>query len=200
MDPNAEAIMRATIHDLANVLSGVRGILDISDPTLPLPPRDRSRLDAVLADGINTLGRARHLAMGTFPEALSEPGHVWRNRLLELLAPLSTIYRCPFDLRYEGDPAHDHWPGDLLRTYMHALIRQVLPYAQGESLRLICSADARLWRIAIAPASNLPESLNPGLEGRSRDTSARWALAVGASLGVGLAHEHETLVVRIPRF
>ena len=55
MEPASEALMRSALHDLANVLCGIRGILELSDPQQPLSPRDQSRLDAVIADGMVAL-------------------------------------------------------------------------------------------------------------------------------------------------
>ena len=43
--------MRSSIHDLANTLSGIRGILELSDVQKPLSPRDRARLAVAELDG-----------------------------------------------------------------------------------------------------------------------------------------------------
>ena len=200
MDQASESLMRSSIHDLVNVLSGIRGILELSDPARPLSPRDRARLEAILSDGLNILERSRFLAMGTLPDAVPESGSDWRRRLLEDLEPLSVVFRCRFEIAYEGLPDHDRWPGELLRGYVLALSRQILPYVQGSSLALLCSADAKEWRILWRPAPNLPESLRSDMEGRPRDISARWALRVGSSLGLALTAEGGTLLARIPRF
>jgi hypothetical protein len=192
--------MRSAIHDLANTLSGIRGILELSDTLKPLSPRDRSRLDAILADGLTTLERARYLAMGTLPDAVLEHGPDWRHLLMEDLQPLSTVFRCTFKVTYEGEVAYDRWPGALLRGYVHAFARQVLPYVQGSSVGILCGADAKEWRLRWNPATNIPESLRPEFEARPRDISARWALRVGGSLGVVLSLEDGTLLARFPRF
>ncbi len=192
--------MRSALHDLANALSGIRGILELSDTQKPLSARDRTRLEAILADGMTTLERARYLAMGTLPDAVLEPGPEWRQRLSEDLQPLSVVFRCAFQVGYEGEPTHDRWPGALLRGYVHALARQVLPYAQGAPVGILCGADAREWRLRWDPASNIPESLRPELEARPRDISARWALRVGGSLGIILSLEDGGILARVPRF
>ena len=192
--------MRSAIHDLANLFSGIQGILELSDPERPLSQRDRSRLDAILSDGITTLERARYLAMGTLPDAILESGPDWRRKLLAELGPLSVVFRCEFEVAYEGEIAQDRWPGDLLRGYILALCRQILPYVQGPQVGILCCADHKEWRLRWHPASTIPESLQPELEARPRDISARWALRVGGSLGATLATEGGALVARIPRF
>ena len=192
--------MRSAIHDLANILSGIQGILELSDPERPLSPRDRGRLDAILTDGMTTLERSRYLAMGTLPDAVIEAGPDWRRQLLEQLQPLSVVFRCKIEVSYEGETIHDRWPGELLRGYVLALYRQILPYVQGSALSLLCGADQKEWRLRWSPAPNIPESLHPELDARPRDISARWALRVGGSLGVTLSAEDGFLLARIPRF
>jgi hypothetical protein len=192
--------MRSSIHDLANILSGIQGILELSDPDRPLTPRDRARLDAILTDGMATLERSRYLAMGTLPESAIESGADWRRQLKDQLQPLSVVFRSRIDVNYEGDPAQDRWPGELLRGYIAAVSRQILPYVQSAALVIFCEADAKEWRLRWTPASNLPESLQPEATNRPRDISARWALRTGAALGITLVAQDECLLARIPRF
>lgn len=200
MDPASEALMRSSLHDLANSLSGIRGILELSDPNRPLSPRDRERLEAILAEGMVTLDRSRSLAMGTLPDALPETGTDFRHLLKEHLAPLCSLFRAHIVVGYKGGADHDRWPGELLRGYATAVTRQILPYVQGRPLEILCGADEREWRLRWTPATAIPESLRPELEARPRDISARWALRVGGSLGVSLHQEGDTLLARIPRF
>jgi hypothetical protein len=192
--------MRSAIHDLANILSGIRGILELSDPGRPLSPRDRIRLEAILTDGMSTLERSRYLAMGTLPDATMEPGPDWRHQLKAQLQPLSVVFRCAVDVSYEGEAAHDRWPGELLRGYVLALSRQILPYVQGSALGILCGADQKEWRLRWNSAASVPESLRPELETRPRDISARWGLRTGGSLGAILSAEGGFLLARIPRF
>jgi hypothetical protein len=198
MDTPSELLMRSALHDLANVLAGVRGILDLSDPDRPLASRDRLRLEAVLDEGMTTLERSRNLAMETLPGAEVQPGAPWRAELLEQLGPLGILFKCRFDLSYLGDPGLDRWPGELLRGYARAVSRQVLPYVHDGSLAIRCEADRQEWRLIWSPAELLPESLT--VEGKQLDISSRWARRVGASLGVALVCEHGALTARIPRF
>lgn len=199
MDPSAEALIRSTLHDLANCLSGVRGILDLSDPGQPLSPRDRERLDAVLEDGMGTLTRARHLAMGTFPEGLAESGRDWRDQLHHQLRPMGTLFRCGFEFTHAGDPDLDRWPGEALRSLVVALVRQILPYRQEGPLRLAFHADAERWSVLISPAPGIPEGLKPEAAGRPSDLSVRWIHRLVAELGGSLAEAEGGVSLRLPR-
>jgi len=200
MDPASEALMRSALHDLANVLSGIRGILELSDPHQPLTPRDQSRLDAVITDGMAALDRARHLAMGTLPESMVESGSDWRHQLAEQLKPMGVLFRRRFEIRYEGGLADDRWPGELLRGYTVALTRQILPYVNVESLEIVTQSTSKEWHLRWPQATVIPESLNPQLTTRPRDIGARWALRVGETLGATLHSDAEGLTLRVPRF
>lgn len=200
MDPASEALMRSSLHDLANVLSGIRGILELSDPHQPLSLRDQARLDAVIADGMVALERSRHLAMGTLPESMVESGLDWRHQLSEQLKPLGTLFKRRFEVFFKGDPADDRWQGELLRSFTLALTRQVLPYVQAECLEIHCSADPKEWRLRWPHATVVPESLRPEMETRPRDISARWTLRVSSALQASLSADKDGLLVRIPRY
>lgn len=200
MDPSSEALMRSSLHDLANVLSGIRGILELSDPHQPLSPRDQARLDAVVSDGMVVLERSRHLAMGTLPESMVESGPDWRHQLSEQLKPLGILFRRRFEIRATGEAGDDRWQGELLRSYVLALTRQILPYTQAECLEIHTSADSREWRLRWPQATVIPESLRPEMETRPRDISARWAQCAGIALNAALSVDKEGLLVRIPKF
>jgi hypothetical protein len=198
MEPTTERLIRSALHDLANVLAGVRGIIDLSAER-PLTSRDRDRLGAVIDEGTTTLDRTRSLAMGLLPGAEPEPGLEWRSQLLEQLQPMSVIFRCRFEATYEGAPQADEWPGDLLRGYVQAVTRQVLPYVRGGALTLHFAADAEAWRVRWHPVPLMPENLLPGDGERSQDISARWASRAGDALGAALTLEDGTLLARLPR-
>lgn len=199
MDATSEALMRSSIHDMANVLSGIQGILELSDPSAPLSIRDRARLEAILKEGLGTLERTRHLAMETLPEALIESGPDWRKHLEARLHPLSVMFRCAIDISFEGNPSEDQWPGDLLRGYVLALTRQILPYVQGGSLRMLCGADAQQLRIRWQPVFSIPEGLRKEAGTRPQDIASRWALRAGEALGARLTCEEDALQASIPR-
>lgn len=191
--------MRSAIHDMANTLSGIRGILELSDPSVPLSQRDRLRLEAILNEGMGMLERGRHLALDTLPDSLLESGVDWRRRLEIMLQPLSVIFRCSFELHFEGNPEHDHWPGDLLLGYVLSLTRQVLPYMKGSVLRLHCTADPKQLGLQWKPISAFPESLQAGKGSRPQDISARWVALTGEALGAQLACLEDTVQIQVPR-
>jgi hypothetical protein len=199
MDKSSETLFRSTLHDLANILAGVRGIIDLCPPEQALARRDRDRLGAVIEEGITVLERSRHLALGSLPEAALEPGEAWREALREELAPLGVLFRCRFDLA--GPPAGpwDQWPGRQLRGYARAVTRLVLPYAKAPVLAIGGSADAQGWELRWSPAPVFPEVLLPGAEDRPMDICAHWAVRIGAAMGISLAWEPGCLSARIPR-
>ncbi len=177
MERASEDLIRAALHDLANVLSGVQGILDLSDPSRPLTQRDRDRLAAVLREGQTTLQRTRGLATGGVPGGGRESGPDWKAQLEEQLAPLAVLFRT----RVEVDcPAAD-LPGPPLRALLHALARLLLPYAAEQGLRISAQSGADGWEVRLAPVAALPEALDPGFAG-PRDIAARWTQRLGEAL------------------
>jgi len=200
MDPASEALMRSALHDLANCLSGVRGILELSDPEGPLRPRDRERLEAILEDGMTTLSRARHLATGTLPDDLMESGPEWREHLQNQLVILGRLFRCGFECDYEGDPAWDQWPGERLRSLVVALVRQLLPYRKEGPLHIRCRADQDHWSLCFSPLPGLPEGLSSVPSERPADLCTRWVHRLSQTLGASLIEVPPSdLCLRIPR-
>ncbi len=201
MEKESELLMRAALHDLANVLAGVQGVADLTPEGAPLSPRNRARLEAVLAEGQALLGRARHLAMGTLPEGAAEPGEDWRARLAGELRPMALLYRAPVEVEALPGPGPDTWPGDLLRSFARSAARQLLPYAR-EGLRIQTRAAEGAWELRFTPAPTLPEALQPAGEvraGQPLDINARWTQRVAGALGLTLVHDGEGLTCRIPR-
>jgi hypothetical protein len=199
MEKSSEILIRSTLHDLANVLAGIRGILDLTPPGQPLAPRDRDRMGAVIDEGVATLDRSRHLALDTQFPAAPETWEAWRNALLEDLEPLAILFRCRFQLELEGPGAEDAWPGKLLRSYARAVTRQVVPYAKAGVLTIACAAVPEGWRLRWAPVPALPENLAAGDQERPMDIAAHWAVRTGVKLGVRLSWAEGALQARIPR-
>lgn len=200
MDPDAQALMRSTLHDLANCLSGLRGILELSDPNEPLRSRDRERIEAILEDGMTTLGRARHLAMGTLPDNLVEGGVEWRKHLLEQLVPLGRLFRCEFVCTYEGDPLWDRWPGEGLRSLVLALVRQILPYRIEGPLQIQCQADESAWTLTFHAIPTFPEGLRAVSADRPTDLCTRWIHRLLQSMkGTLTEASPSSLCLRLPR-
>lgn len=203
MTRTMDAVVGAALHDLSNSFAGIQGILDLSDPARPLAPGQRQRLEALLADGFLLLQRTRHLCMGTRPEALVEPGSLWREALETQLQPLVVGFRCGISLRHQGEPGPDQWPGELLRGWALAVTRQVLPFFRGSDdcpgLVIESGADPQEWRLAWHPVIELPNCLKEAEE-QPRDISAHWAKEIGRSLGITVRFEEGRITARIPRF
>jgi hypothetical protein len=198
MEKESEQFIRAALHDLANIMAGVRGIVDLADPAQPLSSRDRSRLEAVLDEGSATLERCRHLAMGTLPDAGLEAGADWRERLMQELAPLSVLFRTQVELAWAGRPEADQWPGELGQGLAHAITRLALPQARGGALTIHCAADPEQWRITWRPVNQLPECLSAASAER-RDIGTRWILECARELRAEFGCAEGALELRIPR-
>jgi transcriptional regulator of nitric oxide reductase len=199
MDKNSELLIRSSLHDLANVLGGIRGIIDLSSPGEALSARDRNRLEAVVEEGLATLERTRNLAMGHVPEPVLEPGGPWRAQLLEQLAPMGVIFRSGFDLTCQGEALLDQWPGEPLRSYVRAVTRQVLPYVRTGHLGIHLAARKEAWTVGWAGVAAIPDNLLPANEDRPKDIASRWAAQVASALNITLALEGGFLVARVPR-
>ncbi len=199
MEKHSELLIRSALHDMANILAGIQGILELADPQRPLGVRDKDRLDAVVEEGMATLVRARHLAMGTLPEALMQEGVDWRAQLAEELRPMGILFKCQFAIVYEGGPAPDLWLGTLLRTYVRAVARQVLPYVHTGLLDIRCAIEDGCWRVRLAPATFVPDTLVAVPEDRPGDISGRWAVHLRQTLKADVSCEDGVLTLRIPR-
>ncbi len=191
--------MRAALHDMANVLAGIQGVLELTDPGRPLGVRDKDRLDAVVVEGMATLERARHLAMGTFPEAALQEGPDWRAQLLDELKPMGVLFKCAFAVTFEARGGTDQWPGARLRSYLRAVARQALPYVRDHLLTIRCAAEPTRWCIRMEPVSFLPEGLAARDPERPGDIGARWAWALAVPLGVALTCDDGGLSMQVPR-
>ena len=192
MDPAAELLIRSALHDMGNVLSGIRGILDLSDPSKPLNDRDRQRLEAVLREGMTLVERTRHLAMGTGPQGMVESPAAWRSAMVEQLEPLCTLFRAPVEVRCDLPPGFP-LPGPALRDLVHGMARLLLPYAGEGGLKVLCRQDAGAWRLDFAPAEAVPDCLLASAAAARQDIVARWVLFLVESLGLKLDHAGDTL-------
>ncbi|BDU71748.1 hypothetical protein [Mesoterricola silvestris] len=199
MEKQAELLIRAALHDMANVLAGIQGVLELADPARPLGTRDKDRLDAVVEEGMATLVRARHLAMGTLPEAGLQEGPDWRAQVLDELKAMGLLFKCEFVLTFEDRGGPDRWPGALLRSYVRSAVRQALPYAQGHVLNLRCASEPSGWSIRMDPVSLLPEGLVFLADDHPGDITSRWAKTAGQALGVTPTCQDGILSLQVPR-
>ena len=198
VDKQSELLIRSVLHDMANLLAGVQGILDMADPGRPLSQRDRDRLGAVLDEGRTTLSRTRHLARATLPDPLLQEGVDWRAELLDELRPLGILFRCQFEIVHGGGTGPDLWP-TLLRSYVRAAVRHALPYAQGHRLELLCATGPGAWTLRLRPVSILPEGLLALPRDTPGDICTRWAHTLGTHLGIALSCDDDALTLRMPR-
>ena len=199
MHNSAELLIRSAVHDLANVLGGIRGIIDLNSADQPLTGRDRERLEAVIEEGLVTLERTRNLATGALPDATPMPAPLWRSLLLEQLQPMGVIFRCRFELSHEPSQEAELWPGERLHGYVRAVTRQVLPHVQDGQLKLHCDCDPREWRVRWHSGTGIPDQLLPTAETTPQDLGSRWAARVGGALAITLSWEDGALLARIPR-
>jgi len=199
MDKPAEFLIRSALHDLANVLAGIRGILDLGSADEPMGTRDRDRLEAVLDEGLATLERTRFLAMGQCPATGLEPGDTWRAHLREELQPLAVIFRTTFELTPEGEPGTDQWPGPALRSFVRAATRQVLPYVRTGRLSIRFEAREAAWTVRWDGVNAIPENLLPIPDDRPKDIASRWAAELARALDITFTLADGALAARVPR-
>jgi len=198
MDQESERLMRAALHDLANVLAGVQGVVDLIPEGAPLTPRNKARLDAVVAEGLGVLARARHLAMGTLPDEALQPSAEWRNQLEDELLPLATLCRTPLEVVVEPGPGPDALPGEILRSFLRSAARLVIPYAR-TGLRIAASSGPDHWEVRMSPVTQVPDGLRGVPEGKTGDIAGRWTQRLMEAMGITLVPAEGALAFRIPR-
>jgi hypothetical protein len=146
-----------------------------------------------------TLARARHLALGTLPDTLPQEAGDWRAQLEEELKPMGVLFRCAFQITFAEGAEQEAWPGALLRTYLRAAVRQVLPYVHGGTLSMDLASSPDAWTVVLKPVGLLPEGLAEAPPDRPGDIGGRWASHLGTQLGVELSCEDGVLTIRVPR-
>lgn len=192
---NQERLWRAALHDLNNAFGGLRGILDLNpDPTKPLKERDRQRMEAVVTEGLHLVATARGLLLGTPTEDALVSAEAFRESLQARLASLSSLHRCPVQVRVEGEG----WPAPGFVGLAAAVCRQLMPLVAPDSLHLDARATGEGWSLTWSPMDALPESLQPG-EDRHRDLAAHLALSVMEGRGGRFEVRGGTLVATFPR-
>ena len=98
----SDDLWRAALHDFNNLLASLQGVLDLSDPRLPLDVRNRMRLEFTLEDGKTLIAMARALALDRHPEMSLAPWSEWKGGLEARLEPMSAMFRCPIELLDSG--------------------------------------------------------------------------------------------------
>ncbi len=197
-DMNSESLWRATLHDFSNLLAGLQGVLDLSDPRLPLDARSRARLECTLEDGKVLIGMARAMALSRpYAEGmLSWPE--WRAGLDERLQPMATLYKCPIEIvdYDEGAP----WPAPLLQDWAAAFTRQILPWAAPGPLRLEARSQEAAWTLTWPGDAPFPAALQPELPPDTpMNLPSLWLREMTPRLGIEVAQTELGLVARMPR-
>jgi hypothetical protein len=195
----SEELWRATLHDFNNLLAGLQGVLDLSDPKLPLDGRNRLRLGTTLEDGKILIAMARALALGRHPDPGLASWPEWKIGLEARLNPMSELYRCPINLVEQG-AAGVHWPTPLLQDWVAAFTRQILPWAVPGPLRLEASVAPGAWVLTWEGDAPIPAALKPDppAEGPTNLPSL-WLRATRERLGISIEETPRGLVARMAR-
>ena len=197
MDP--EELWRAALHDFNNLLAGVQGVLDLSDPRLPLDGRNRLRLEATLEDGKTLIAMARALALGRHPDPGLLSWFDWKAGLNARLEQLAALFRCPIELADMGADGVS-WPSPLFQDWAAAFTRQILPWVAPGPLRLEAKAAKDAWYLTWVGDAPLPVALRSELPlDAPKSLPAYWLRSTGERLGLSIRETPEGLVARMER-
>jgi len=196
---DSEELWRAALHDFNNLLAGVQGVLDLSDPRLPLDARNRLRLETTLEDGKTLIAMARALALDRHPDPGTLSWSDWNAGLRARLEPLAALFRCPIDLVDAGADGVS-WPTPLLQDWAAALTRQILPWVAPGPLRLEAKAANDAWYLTWVGDAPLPVALRAELPPDApRSLPAFWLRSTGERLGLTIQETPRGLEARMER-
>jgi hypothetical protein len=195
----SEELWRAALHDFNNLLAGIQGVLDLSDPRLPLDQRNRQRLEYTLEDGKTLIGMARSLALGRVPDPGWASWPEWKVGLESHLEGLAMLFRCPIELVDAGAAGHP-WPVPLLQDWASAFTRQVLPWAVPGPLRIEATVTREAWQLTWLGDAPLPTALKPDPPADTpKNLPSFWLRATQDQLGLDLEETNRGLVMRMGR-
>lgn len=195
----SEELWRAALHDFNNLLAGLQGVLDLSDPQQPLNARNRLRLESSIEDGKILIGMARALALGRLPDAGLAPWAEWKAGLQERLEPMAGLFQCPIELVDAGASGHP-WPAPLWQDWAAAFTRQLLPWAAPGPLRMEAMASPEGWSLTWVGDAPLPMALQKDPPpGAPKNLPSLWLRSTGEHLGVTLEETAQGLVARLGR-
>ncbi len=195
----SEDLWRAALHDFNNLLAGVQGVLDLSDPRLPLDARNRTRLESTLEDGKTLIGMARSLALGRQPDPGLAPWPEWRAGLEQRLEAMALLFRCSIEV-VDAGAAEVSWPTPLFQDWAAAFTRQILPWAAPGPLRLEASVEPTAWILTWLGDAPLPTALRPDPPSEAlRNLPSLWLQDASGRLGVSVQETPVGLVVRMAR-
>jgi hypothetical protein len=195
----SEDLWRAALHDFNNLLAGLQGVLDLSDPGLPLDARNRMRLESTLEDGKTLIAMARFLALGRLPDPGMASWAEWKSGVEERLEPTSTLFRCPIELVDAGAGEY-RWPAPLFQDWTVAFTRQVLPWAAPGPLRIEAAVSPETCTLTWLGEIPIPAALRsePSPDA-PKNLPSFWLRATGDLLGVAILETPRGLVVRVRR-
>jgi hypothetical protein len=195
----SEDLWRAALHDFNNLLAGLQGVLDLSDPRRPMDPRNRQRMEASLEDGKTLITMARALALGRIPDEGAAPWPEWKGGLEARLAPLATLFQCPIDLVDVG-AGEAPWPTPHLQDWAAAFTRQVLPWVAPGPLRLEAAATPEGWTLLWVGDASIPAALRPDPpQGAPANLASLWLRATAQRLGISLQQGPDGILARMER-
>jgi hypothetical protein len=195
----SEDLWRAALHDFNNLLASVQGVLDLSDPRLPLDSRNRMRLEFSLEDGKTLISMARALALGRHPDPGLAPWEEWKAGLEERLEPMSSMFRCPIQL-VDAGARGGPWPAPQFQDWAAAFTRQILPWATPGPVRLEAKVSPESWTLTWVGDAPLPKALQPGPPPEtSKNLPSFWLRVVSERLGLSIQEAPVGIVVQMVR-
>lgn len=197
MDP--EELWRATLHDFNNLLTGLQGVADLGDPTLPFDPQNHARLETLLEDGKVLIAMARAVALGRLPYTEPIPWKDWEAGLGKRLEAAGALFRCPVQL-VDAGAGQASWPAPLLQDWVVAFTRQILPWAAPGPLRLEAEAVPGAWVLRWFTDSPLPPSLEAEWPPEApRSLAGLWLRGMADHMNLTVEASDGTLRVRMPQ-
>lgn len=195
----SETLWRTALHDFNNLLAGIQGVLDLSDPAEPLSARNRLRLEATLDEGRTLVAMSRALALGRIPDTAPLSWPAWRDGLLRRLDPLSVLFKCPVEVVLMEPGDGRPWPAPLLQDWAQAFSRQILPWVAPGILRIEAEAAPEGWVLRWLDAPPIPPALLPDPpEDAARNLTSLWLRGMGERLGLRLEAREGVLTVHVP--
>lgn len=195
----SEELWRAALHDFNNLMAGLQGVLDLSDPVLPFDPRTHTRLETILEDGKTLVAMARTLALGRLPQAGLASWGEWESGLRARLDPMGSLFGCPIDLADAG-ACLDPWPVPLLQDWAAAFTRQILPWAAPGPLRLEAEASTNAWILRWFTDAPLPPALLAAPPPDApRNLPSFWLRAMVRHLNLDIEPQAGCIQIRMPR-
>lgn len=196
---DSEALWKAALHDFNNLMAGLQGVLDLSDPGLPLDLRNRTRLGSVLEDGKTLIAMTRALALGRLPDAGVAPWAEWEAGLRGRLERMSEIFHCPIELVDSGARSMP-WPAPLLQDWAAAFTRQILPWAAPGPLRMEAEARSDAWVLRWITDAPLPVALQSAAPpGVPHNLASIWLRSMADHLELSIEPLAGYIQVRGPR-